>query len=414
MKLLRYFRVAVDSIASHKMRSGLTMLGIVIGVAAVLTILGIGRGASANILSEVSSQGTTRLTVSPGSVSSDGVAGAGGSVQTLTMGDVAILSNPDLHSDVTQVVPQYGGNTQLVAGSNNTQIRMTGTTAAYADVHNLKLAEGRFLTEDEISQRSSVIVIGTTVATDLFGRPQVVGESVRINGEPFTVVGVLKKSGNAEFGSNDNSGFIPIGVAQGRIFDAPRYRGEYTVTSISADAASEERVDAAERQIEQTLRLRHGLAADDDNDFTISTQASLLETINTITSTLTLLLGSIAAISLLVGGIGIMNIMLVSVTERTKEIGLRKALGAHNSDVLLQFLIESLVLTLLGGLIGIGISYGVALLVQSIPNFNFSLLIENDALAMALGVSAGCGLLFGLYPAIRATQLDPIEALRYE
>ena len=204
---------------------------------------------------------------------------------------------------------------------------MTGTTAAYADVHNLKLAEGRFLTEDKITQRSSVSVIGTTVATDLFGRPQVVGERVRINGEPFTVVGVLEESGNAGFDSNDNSGFIPIGVAQGRIFDAPRYRGEYTVTSISADAVSEERVDAAERQIEQTLRLRHGLAADDDNDFTISTQANLLKSINTITSTLTLLLGSIAAISLLVGGIAISYsaAVLTQIVDMTAESGVVQA-----------------------------------------------------------------------------------------
>ena len=412
MKLVRYFPVAVDSIIANRMRASLTMLGIIIGVAAVLIMLGFGRGASANILGEVASQGTTRLTVSPGTAS-DGD-GAGSPVQTLTMGDVKTLSNPAFHADVMQVVPQYGGNIQLVAGSNNTRIRVTGTTAAYADVHRLELAEGRFLTEDEITQMSNVIVIGPTVATDLFERGQVVGESVRIDGEPFTVVGVLEESGNAGFGSNDDSGFIPIGVAHGRIFNVPRYRGEYVVTSISADAVSEERVEAAERQIEQTLRLRHGLGADDDNDFTISTQASLLETIGSVTGILTLLLSSIAAISLLVGGIGIMNIMLVSVTERTKEIGLRKALGAHTSDVLLQFLVESLVLTLLGGLIGIAISFGVALLVSRIPNFAFSVLIEIDALIMALGVSAGCGLIFGLYPAMRATRLDPIEALRYE
>ncbi len=412
MKLVRYFPVAVDSIAANKMRASLTMLGIIIGVAAVLSILGIGRGASANILGEIASQGTTRLTINP-STESEGE-GAGSPAQTLTMGDVKVLAVPTFHPDVVEVVPQYGGNIQLVAGSNNAQVRVTGTTAAFAGVLRLEMAEGRFLTEDEITQMSNVIVIGTTVATDLFGRTQVVGESVRINGEPFTVVGVLEESGNAGFGSNDESGFIPIGVAHARVFNVPRYRGEYIVTSISADAASEERVEAAELQIEQTLRLRHGLGADDDNDFTISTQASLLDTIGAVTNTFTLFLSSIAAISLLVGGIGIMNIMLVSVTERTKEIGLRKALGAHTSDVLLQFLIESLVLTLLGGLIGIAISYGLALLVQKIPNFPIDILIGADAVIMAVGVSAGCGLIFGLYPAMRATRLDPIEALRYE
>ena len=408
MKVVRYFPVAVDSIAANKMRAGLTMLGIIIGVAAVLTIMGIGRGASGDILGEVASQGTTRLTIRPAAADS------GEPAQTLTMSDVTMLSDPAFHPDVKQVVPQYGDSRPLVAGNETTRAQVTGTTAAYADVHGLELAEGRFLTENEVIQMSRVIVIGATVAKELFGGVQVVGESLRIDGEPFVVVGVLEESGNAGFGSNDESGFIPIGVAQGRIFNVSRYRGKYVVTSISADAVSEERVDAAEFQIEQTLRLRHGLTPDDENDFTISTQASLLDTIRSVTNTLTVFLSSIAAISLLVGGIGIMNIMLVSVTERTKEIGLRKALGAHNSDVLLQFLIEALVLTLLGGMIGIGISYGVAQVVSRLPFFDFDLRLGIDAVMMALGVSAGCGLIFGLYPALRATKLDPIVALRYE
>ena len=225
MKLVRYFPVAVDSITANKMRASLTMLGVIIGVAAVLTALGIGRGASENILGEVASQGTTRLTISPETAND----GDGSPVQPLTMGDVIALSNPTFHPDVRQVVPQYGENSRLVAGNKNMQARVIGTTAAYADVHRLEMAEGRFLTEAEITQMSNAIVIGTTVATDLFERTQVVGESVRIGGEPYTVVGVLAESGNAGFGSNDESGFIPIGAAHGRVFNATRYRGEYVV-----------------------------------------------------------------------------------------------------------------------------------------------------------------------------------------
>jgi len=241
-----------------------------------------------------------------------------------------------------------------------------------------------------------------------------VGQSVRIDNEPFTVIGVLVETGGSGFNSVDDQAFVPLGVAQARLFSAERYRGEYTVSSISISATDEERIDAAMTQIEQTLRLRHRLQADDENDFTVANQASLLDALSNVTATITLLLGGIGAVSLLVGGIGIMNIMLVTVTERTKEIGLRKALGAHDSDILQQFLVEALVLTVIGGLVGIGLSYGVAGLVAQIPGSTFRILINTDAIILALAVSSGSGLIFGLYPALSATKLDPIEALRYE
>jgi putative ABC transport system permease protein len=228
------------------------------------------------------------------------------------------------------------------------------------------------------------------------------------------VVGVLKETGGFGRNTPDNQAFIPIGLAQGLLFNAPRYRGEHTVTGISIQVATADQVDTAQHQIETTLRLRHNLKADEENDFRIFNQASLLETASDIAQTLTIFLGAIGAISLLVGGIGIMNIMLVSVTERTREIGLRKAVGAHDSDILLQFLIEALVLCFLGGLIGVGLAYGLAALLGRVPAFTFSVVIQPDSLALALGFSLLAGLIFGIYPALRATQLDPIEALRSE
>jgi putative ABC transport system permease protein len=228
------------------------------------------------------------------------------------------------------------------------------------------------------------------------------------------VVGVLKESGGFGRNTSDNQAFVPLGIAQGRLFNAPRYRGEYTLTSLNIQAASADRVEAAKQQIETTLRLRHNLGPDDNNDFDLFDQASLLEVASDIAQTLTLFLGAIGAISLLVGGIGIMNIMLVSVTERTREIGLRKAIGAHDSDILLQFLVEALLLCFLGGLVGVGLAYGLAALLAQVPAFTFRVVIQPDSLALALGFSLLAGLVFGIYPAMRATQLDPIEALRSE
>ena len=412
MKLFKYLQVALETITAHKMRAILTMLGIIIGIAAVLTTSGIGRGAAANITDQISSQGTNLLTISPGASSSGGLSSGSGSAGTLTIGDVAALENSDLHATLSLVVPEYSASARLVYGDTNAQNSVVGTTAEYADVRNLEIASGRFLSEED--SQSQVIVLGSQLASDLFDGENPVGLNVRINGQPYKVIGVLEESGGFGPTSNDNRAFVPVELAQGRLFNAPRYRGEYTVTSINIQVDSESQIDFAERQIETTLRLRHNLTADDENDFDIFNQASLLETLSSVTDTLTIFLGSIGAISLLVGGIGIMNIMLVSVTERTREIGLRKAIGARDNDILLQFLIEALVLCFIGGVIGVALSFGLAALLGQIPGFTLTVLIEPDALALALGFSLLAGLVFGIYPAMRATQLDPIEALRSE
>lgn len=414
MKIIKYLQVALESIVTHKLRAILTMLGIIIGVAAVLTTMGIGRGAAANITARIQSQGTNLLTINPGASSSGGVRGESGSARTLTMGDAKALMNTELHSNLASVAAEYASNARLVYGSTNSQNQITGITADYARIRNLEIASGRLLTEEEINQQSQVVVLGSALAGDLFAAENPVGLSVRINAQPFQVVGVLKEAGGFGRNTPDNQAYVPIGVAQGPLFNAPRYRGDYTVTGISIQVSNAEQVNAAQRQIETTLRLRHNLKADQSNDFTIFNQASLLQTATDIAQTLTIFLGAIGAISLLVGGIGIMNIMLVSVTERTREIGLRKAIGAHDSDILLQFLIEALVLCFLGGLIGVGLAYGLAALFARIPAFTFSVVIQPDSLALALGFSLLAGLIFGIYPALRATQLDPIEALRSE
>jgi len=409
MKVLRYFGVALDSILAHKMRAGLTMLGIIIGVTAVLLTTGFGSGAAADITASIQSGGINLLTVSSGS-SGGGSAGA-----SMTMADAEALADKAIFPELVYVAPQFSSNATFTNGDQEGSYQVVGTVADYAIVTDLDIQFGEFFTAEQVESNASVVVIGYTVAADLFGSADTaVGQNVRINNNTFQVVGVLEESGGAGFGSNDNRTYAPIQVAQGRLFNADRYRGSYSVSAISLQVATAEGMDAAALRIEQVLRMRHGLGADDENDFTISNQADLLATLSTVTGTLTILLGSIGGISLLVGGIGIMNIMLVSVTERTREIGLRKAVGAHNSDILLQFLIEALVLCAIGGMIGIGISYGLAFGLSQLSFMPFGIVIEYWALAMALGVSSGSGFIFGLYPAWRATKLDPIDALRFE
>ncbi|MCB0094289.1 MAG: ABC transporter permease [Caldilineaceae bacterium] len=408
MKLFRYFSVALTGILAHKLRAGLTMLGIIIGVAAVLTTTGFGSGAAADITANIQNGGVNLLTISSGS------SRGGNNPATMTMADAQALSDAQIFPDLVYVAPQYSSSATYTSGSEEGTYQTIGATANYAIVTDLDIEYGQFFTAEQVEENESVAVLGHTVATDLFGTADAVGQSVRINNNAFQVIGVLEESGGSGFGSNDTRAYVPLQVAQGRLFNASRYRGNYSVSTISIQVATAEGMDDAAKRIEQTLRMRHNLSKDDTNDFTISNQADLLETISNVTGTLSILLGSIGGISLLVGGIGIMNIMLVTVTERTREIGLRKAVGAHNSDILLQFLIESLVLCVLGGLIGIGFSYGVAAILSRMSFMPFAIVIEYWALVLAIGVSSASGFIFGLYPAWRATKLDPIEALRFE
>lgn len=410
MKFIRYFTVALNSITAHKMRAALTMLGIIIGVAAVLTTMGFGSGASADITESITSGGINQIVVSAGS------SNGSNSGPTLTMADAGALG---VLPDVAYIAPQYGAPATFTTGktdvgSKEGSYSVIGTTADYAIVKDLEFELGTFLDATQIEENESVVVLGYTVATDLFGSQNPIDQTVRIDNNLFTVIGVLQEAGSSGFGSSDTQTFVPIEVAQGRLFNVERYRGSYGISNISMQIVSSEQIDAAELQAEQVLRMRHGLDTDDENDFTVTNQADILEMVGEVTGTLTILLGSIGGISLLVGGIGIMNIMLVSVTERTREIGLRKAVGAHNNDILLQFLIEALLLCALGGLIGIGISYGVAFGLNQFSFMPFGIVIEPWALAMALGVSTASGFIFGLYPAWRATKLDPIDALRFE
>ncbi len=414
MNILAAVLVALRGLQANKLRSSLTILGVLIGVAAVVSLMSIGQGVQASINQSISSLGTNLIYVRPGSTVESGVRTAQGSAVTLTMEDAAALADPVSAPAVALVSPQQNTFGQLIAGGQNTAAQVYGVTPEFQDISRMEMADGEFISERDILAKSRVLVLGSTVATTLFPDASPVGQSIRVNNQPFKVVGVLKSKGGTGFGSQDEMVIAPITTVQTRLSRGRTASGASSVQVINVQATSDKDVEAAKEQIATILRERHRIVGDDD--FTVTSLQDLLQAISQVTLVLTVFLGSIAGISLLVGGIGIMNIMLVSVTERTREIGIRKAVGAKRNDILLQFLVEATTLSLVGGVIGLLFGWGVSRLIGRIPMGGQTIpaVVTPEVALLALSVSVVVGLFFGIYPAGRAAQLNPIEALRYE
>jgi putative ABC transport system permease protein len=399
---------AWTGIITHKLRSFLTMLGIVIGVGAVITLMSVGRGSTADILSNIQSMGANLMTIRGGASMSAGVRGMMGASNTLTLEDAEAIEDV---SGVTAVAASSSSNLQLINGTENTQSQVTGATVAYAEVNNLKVASGSFFTEEEYNRSAKVIVLGSTVAETLFGDTSPVGQKIRAGTMIVTVIGVLESKGGT-MNSSDDAAYIPLTLLQQSVSVSRTAKGEKVVSSISLTVAGDDVATQVEADITSLLRTRHSLATGADDDFSFQSMSDIVATLTETSGTMTLLLGAIAGISLLVGGIGVMNIMLVSVLERTREIGIRKALGAKERDIWSQFLIEAAFLTLAGGLIGIAGGWGISWMLDKMDVV--STVVSSDIVILAVSVSVGIGLFFGFYPAWNASRLNPIQALRSE
>ena len=408
-KWLEPLSTAWGGIITHKLRSFLTILGIVIGVAAVISLMSIGRGATADILARIGTLGSNLITISPGSSSYGGIRGAAGSVQTLTQEDAEAISEQIAYVEL--VAPTYSTSLQLVVGGENMNSQVTGVPPEYQEIQNLEIAYGAFFSDYEYQRGAKVVVLGSNVKETLFGDADPIGQRVRMGNNIVTVIGVLESKG-AGFGSPDDAILIPLTAMQQMVAQPLTSHGERVVSSIALTVSDEEQADFVTEQITSLLRARHQLGPNVDDDFSIRSMQEIAETVTEATGTMALLLGAIAAISLLVGGIGVMNIMLVSVLERTREIGIRKALGAQEHDIWIQFLIEAAFLTLAGGIIGVIAGWAVSYLVDSMGFM--TTVVTADIIILAVSVSLGIGLFFGFYPAWNASRLNPIEALRAE
>lgn len=406
-EILELMKESVGTLTLNKLRTGLAILGIVIGIGSVIALVSLGQASQQAIEKQIQSLGSNLLSITPGSINSGAVRGAAGGATTLTNADATAISTSPQVTDVANVSPVYNARAQVIAGAQNTNTSVIGATPAYAVVSNVQVATGTFITSNDVAGMTKVAVIGPQVASTLFpDGSDPIGQLIRINNIAFHVVGVTVSKGGTGFLNQDDSIYIPLSTAQRIVF------GVSHLSSISVQVKSSNLMTDAENQIGYLLLARHKLSNPSQADFSILSESDILSAATTATGTFTTLLSGVAAISLLVGGIGIMNIMLVTVNERTREIGLRKALGAKKKTITTQFLIEAIMLTFVGGifgiLVGIAFSYGYSLLTSSLFVVSF------PSILLAFVVSGAIGVLFGWYPARRAANMQPIEALRYE
>jgi len=405
MRLIELVGLAVSRLGTSRIRSALTMLGIIIGVASVVALVAVGQGASSGITNRISSLGTNLLTINAGATFSGGIRQAAGSATTLTLDDATALGELE---GVAAVAPELSSSQTVIAGGSNTTTTILGTTQDYPTVRAYDLWQGSFLTDTSVEQSLRVAVLGSTTADDLGLGAGDIGSTISIGGIPFQLVGILQAKGGSSFTSGDDQVVIPLSTLK-RYFTGSSSSG---VRSIGVSVANAEEIATVKANITSLLEERHDIAAGESDDFNVADQTQLLETATSVYGLLTVLLAGVASISLVVGGIGIMNIMLVSVRERTREIGIRKAIGAQNRDILLQFLVEALVLSALGGLIGIAVGLGASALIGAIAGWGFT--FNPLTLVVATAFSLVVGVVFGVWPARQAARLNPIAALRFE